>query len=56
MSKEWKEPAADTRFMCGDGVVRTWGELVAGIDTDIYPICEGDYTLLLWCYDAEPMA
>lgn len=56
MKKNWKEPVKDTRFLCDDGVVRTWSELVENIEEDVYPCCQGDYDTLLWCYGAEPVA
>lgn len=56
MKRNWKEPAKDARFLCDDGVVRTWGELVENIEEDVYPCCQGDYDTLLWCYGAEPVA
>ena len=56
MNRNWKEPAKDARFLCDDGVVRTWGELVENVEEDVYPCCQGDYDTLLWCYGAEPVA
>ncbi len=56
MKENWKEPAMDTRYLCDDGVVRTWGELVGGLEADVYPSRQIDYEDLMWAFGAEPVA
>ena len=55
-TSKWVEPEKDARFLCDDGVVRTWGELVKDMDADVYPQDERDYDLLMFCFGAEPVA
>lgn len=33
----WSALGDGVRFMCDDGVVRTWGELTANLEPDVYP-------------------
>ena len=56
MGRKWIEPARDARFLCDDGIVRTWGELAECIAGDACPCCMYDYEILIWCYGAKPLA
>ena len=52
----WSALGDGVRFMCDDGVVRTWGELTANLEPDVYPSSEEDYDTLMFCFGAEPLA
>ena len=56
MNTAWEEPARDSQYLCEDGEVRTWAELVQYLQPDLLPCCERDYDILLWCYGAEAVA
>lgn len=50
------EPDADARFLCDDGVVRTWAELTGSLGADVYPKSAEDERWLLWAFGAEAIA
>ena len=52
----WSAPGDDARFMCDDGVVRTWGEMTRDLEADVYPDSEEDYDTLMFCFGARPVA
>lgn len=53
--KLWEVPGDDTRYMCDDGKVRTWGEMTADLEPDVYPSCKYDFNTLMFCFGAEPI-
>lgn len=53
--KLWEVPGDDTRYMCDDGKVRTWGEMTADLEPDVYPSCKYDFNTLMFCFGAEPV-
>lgn len=53
--KQWEIPDDDARYLCDDGKVRTWGEMTADLEPDVYPTCEYDFDMMLFCFDAEPV-
>lgn len=47
---EWVEPDAGARCACDDGVVRTWSQLVAGLEPEDYPASGAMCRDLLWAF------
>lgn len=56
MNDHWAEPSKEAKYLCDDNVVRTWGQIVDGLDAAIYPSCRNDYEMLLWFLGAMPLA
>ena len=56
MSGNWIEPRKNEQFLCDDGVVRTWSELVSNIKDDVYPATSAECAMLLLCFGAVPLA
>lgn len=48
-------PRDDTWCLCDDGKVRTWREMTAGLEPDVYPSCKYDFDTLMLCFGAEPI-
>ena len=59
--KDFKTVTPNSKFQCDDGAVRTWSEMVDGIDPDLAPdassISDGErasrYHELLWSFGAQ---
>lgn len=56
MSKKadgWVEPNQSDRYLCDDGIVRTWLEITKTLDADSHPKDRKDYELLLWSFGVK---
>lgn len=59
--KEFRTVTPNSEFRCDDGTVRTWSEMVGGIDPDLAPDASGisddervsRYHELLWSFGAQ---
>lgn len=51
---EWAEPDAGARYVCDDGVVRTWSQMTASLEPEDYPASEAMCRDLLWAFGAVP--
>ena len=49
----WREPDRETKYICSDGLVRTWADLVDGLRSCDYPKDGKDEELLLWAFGAK---
>lgn len=54
-SKPWKVSGDGTRYLCDDGKVRTWREMTADLEPDVYPSCKYDFDTLMLYFVAEPI-
>lgn len=50
--KVWAAPDDETLYLCDDCKVRTWGEMVSGLDADVVPACDEERDMLLMCFGA----
>jgi hypothetical protein len=59
--KDFRTVTPNSKFRCDDGRVRTWSEMVGGIDPDLAPDASGisdderasRYHELLWSFGAQ---
>lgn len=49
----WEVPRYDTRYLCDDGVVRTWEDLTKDLEAKVYPSSQEDFDTLTFCFGAE---
>ena len=46
---------AQCKYLCSDGLIYTWDELIDGLDADLIPKCQHDFALFLSCVEARPI-
>lgn len=47
--------AGQYKYLCSDGTICTWDELIDGLDADLVPKCRRDFALYLSCLEAKPI-
>ena len=52
-AQEWRMPPLSTIWLCDDGVKRTLGEMLEGVDDDCIPQDDTDLLMLLDCFGAD---
>jgi len=52
-SREKGLPSDDSEWLCDDGRIRTWRDMVAGVDHDLRPVDAADAELLADLFGAS---
>lgn len=52
-AQEWRMPPLSTIYLCDDGVHRTIGEMLEGIEEDLIPKNDEDFLFMLDMFGAD---